>query len=224
MTLGSLFFAAGIAGCAHETNDDLGVLEQHGTASQDVDVALLRRKFHDARDCFGEDDGLCHGFAPAARYETQGLFGKGKRQPSKTARAWSCKERDAKKDSPQKAKPVTYELVVDPEGVKLMNTGSGFGKVFVTWEDHLVGYPTANIPGALVTHDVLRHEGDALYEENGGVKPTLVFERVLRPATANLSAADRKTFEDLGEQYAPAVSIAGGLAVAYVECTSWVDR
>jgi hypothetical protein len=126
------------------------------------------------------------------------------------ARSWTCKERSAKKDSPQAETPSTYVFSRTGDDEILSNQGPGPGKLFTRSPEveEFVGFPEPNVPGGIVTYDVLRHDSTGL-----------VLERVAVRAAAAVDAQ----FELLSTQHQVAVSVPGALALSYAYCDRFTD-
>lgn len=198
--------ALAIAGCESASEEDVDSAEQHGTAAQDAEVALLRRRFANAAQALPGGGQDVQAFEPVARRDG-------------VKRTWTCAERDAKKNSPPKATPVTYAFTVDAAQVKMDNSGTGFGKLFVLTTSGFTGYPAGgNMAGELVTRDFIRSEGGF------GAHSAIYIERVTSPAVEKLSAAEQNKFDAMGNDYEQSVTPVGGHAIAYVECTTYKDN
>lgn len=174
-------------GCAAEPAQP-GAIEQAGTAGQDVEVAKLRSLFGRARAMPKLAE-----LRPASR-STTGMMS-----------TWQCERRDAKRDAPTVATPVTYAFTATDSGDFYKNVANSFGRDFLPTPSasDLVGYDGPS--GAIGEFVTLR------------LTPAgLILEQFKRPTVANLSPADQATWDALGQQYETAVS--GGLATAYTVC------
>jgi hypothetical protein len=182
-------------GCGSE--DATGVEAPEATSAQDPAVAKMRRLFEQGR------------------VSSVGSFGSTSATGMKTT--WSnCVERSARRNDVSTSS-VTYAFAGD--GNDVVNTGSGFGKVFLQDatqgnddnRPEALGYPSGVAVTEHVTLDVVR------IARNGD----LVIERILKPATEESAPALVTTAATEYEQSVYADPRA--FATAYVQCPS-ADR